>query len=217
MTSAHILYIPTIFMLGFLTGLLIRSGGKVETNTPQQQTVSGVLLLGSLFIFLFAFVGTHFFAIPRSAHAVHHALNGAEIFDKKPSYSSSEVYERISHFPEGGRFLYKQFTYTTDILFPITLFCFLILLSIYISQRAMMPKKLRMILVFIPIIWFSFDMLENAIVYHILDIYPIRKEWLADILGYVTIIKFGLLLLSIAIPALIKAFEKSLIAKFSPA
>jgi hypothetical protein len=214
MTSAHILYIPTVFMLGILTGMLIKSSGKVETNTPSQQRVSGLLLLGSLFVFLFAFIGTHFFPIPRSAHAVHHALDGAEIFDKKPSYTSSEVYERINDFPEGGRILYKQFSYTTDILFPITLFCFLILLSIYVSQRAMIPQKLRIILVFIPIMWFSFDMVENAIVYHILDIYPMRKEWLASILGYVTIVKFALLLLSVAIPALIKAFEKSLIAKF---
>lgn len=214
MTSAHILYIPIVFMLGFLTGMLITQK-KERPLAESRKTISGKVLLASLIVFLFAFVGTHFFSIPRSAHAVHHALNGAEIFDKKPSYSSTEVYDRISAFPESGIILYKQFTYTTDILFPITLFVFLILLCIYVKQRAALPNKLRLAIALVPITWFCFDLLENFIVFTLLDTFPSRNEILASVLGYVTVLKFTLLLLSISIPAITKAFEKSLIRKFN--
>jgi hypothetical protein len=209
MTSAHILYIPTIFMLGMLTGLLVKSSSSDHTTTKvDAHFISGKLLLGAFIVFAFVFAGTHFFSIPRSAHAIHHALNGAEIFDKSPSYTSSEVYSRIASFPSSGIYLYKQFTYTTDVLFPITLFTFLILLSKYLGQRARVSKRIQTTLTMLPIVWFGLDMAENAIVFNLLDNFPLRNDLLAGMLGYVTISKFTMLLLSIAIPALVKIFEK---------
>jgi hypothetical protein len=207
MTSAHLLYIPIIFMLGLLTGMLANSQNKPERTTPfVRHSISSRLLIASLMVFLFAFIGTHFFPIPRSAHAVHHALHGAEIFDKKPSYTAKEVFDRISTFPSAGIALYKQFTYTTDILFPITLFAFLILLSLFVSERVGIRGKYQVLLAAVPAAWFGMDVLENAIVYRLLDSFPNRNEFLAGILGYITLTKFSLLLISISIPVIVKGF-----------
>ncbi|MEO7989272.1 MAG: hypothetical protein ABI663_07005 [Chryseolinea sp.] len=144
-----------------------------------------------------------------------HALNGAAIFDKTPSYSSSEVYHRIASFTPAGIYLYKQFTYTTDVLFPVTMFVFLALLCRYTSQHVGLSRPIQITLLCIPGTWFVSDMLENFIVFRLLQILPAKNEFLAATLGYVTIIKFSLLLLSVSVPGLIKAFEKRFIGKFS--
>ena len=99
MTSAHVLYIPTIFLLGFLAGTLFRSRSNalsepthIDDQSRKHATVTGRVLFGSFLIFAFAFIGTYFFEIPKYSKAVTQAMNGLEIFDKKPSYSSDEVY-----------------------------------------------------------------------------------------------------------------------------
>ncbi len=208
MTSAHILYIPTIFLLGVIVGSLIRSQNQLPVTNDERQSsmrgmrVSGRVLLSSFLVFVLVFIGTHFLEIPRSSKAVVKELNGQEIFDKKPSYSSEEVYARISNFPENGIQLYKQFTYTIDILFPLTLFSFLFLLAQYAKERSMTNSKIKLFLLVFPLLWFISDMIENASVFHLLSILPGENVQLAGILGYITITKFLLLLLSILAPAM---------------
>jgi hypothetical protein len=177
--------------------------------------ISGRGLFVSLLVFAFAFIVTHFLSIPRSAHAVHHALNGAQIFDKAPSFSASEVYERIASFPRSGIYDYKQFTYTTDVLFPLTLLTFLVLLSFYVSERALLPQRYRTFLIVIPITWFAFDMIENVIVFRLLSDFPSRNEFLAGILGFGTVIKFSLLLISLVAPLVVKVFGKHRVRHFN--
>ena len=205
MTSAHILYIPTIFFLGFLAGSL-SSNGYSQVSTTRSGITSRTLL-GSFVIFAIVFAGTHFFEIPRSSKAVAKALNGLEIFDKKPSYSSDEVYTRMETFPEYGRLLYKQFTYTIDVLFPITFFVFLILLARFTINKFRLSKPLQIGLQIIPVTWIGMDFIENAIIFNLLDQYPVKNHFLAGSLGYITLIKFTLLLLSIIAPATIIAFN----------
>lgn len=203
MTSAHILYIPTIFLLGFLAGSLTGSSSIPSARSEKQSGISGRVLLSSFMIFAVVFAGTHFFEIPRSSKAVTKALNGQEIFDKKPSFNSEEVYSRLENFPEGGRELYKQFTYTIDILFPITLFTFLLLLGLFAINRNMAYKRFKFGLLAIPILWISMDFIENAMVFRLLDNFPVKSDGLAGSLGYITITKFSLLLLSILAPTAI--------------
>lgn len=202
MTSAHILYIPTIFLLGFLTGSLAGKGFANSDNRANGPDISGRVLLGSFVIFAFVFVGTHFFEIPRSSKAVTKALNGLEIFDKKPSYTSDEVYSRIQSFPDSGIVLYKQFTYTIDILFPITLFAFLFLLSRFVVKRTAVGRTSQIVLMAIPVFWLSMDLIENTVIFNLLNNFPVKKCVLAGFLGYITITKFSLLLLSILAPTL---------------
>lgn len=203
MTSAHILYIPTIFLLGFLTGSLAGKGLGDSNNPANKSGITGRVLLGSFVIFAIVFIGTHFFDIPRSSKAVTKALNGLEIFDKKPSYTSAEVYSRIELFPESGRLLYQQFTYTIDILFPITLFAFLFLLSRFAIKRIAIARTSQIVLMAVPILWLSMDFIENAIIFKLLNEFPMKHYVLAGSLGYITITKFSLLLLSILAPTLL--------------
>ncbi len=59
----------------------------------------------------------------------------------------------------------------------------------------------RKALVALPIVWFGSDMLENTLVFSMISQYPVQNEVLGGILGFVTVAKFSLLLLSIAGPA----------------
>lgn len=218
MSSAHLLYIPIVFSLGLLVGTLLSSSSEIvikDINVNKNPRGVNAKLLGSFLIFFAVFIGTHFFNLPRSSKAVGIALNGAEIFDKKPSFSSEEVYSRIASFPTEGITLYKQFTYTIDILFPITLLAFLLLLSHYVTKRLLMPRQIRGIVLLVPIAWFASDMIENYIIYYLLNALPAKHEELSGMLGYLTITKFTLLLLSITIPTLLRVFEKTFIEKLN--
>jgi hypothetical protein len=200
MTSAHILYIPTIFLLGFLSGSLAGKGFNSSDNPANESRITGKVLLGSFVIFAIVFIGTHFFDIPRSSKALTKALNRLEIFDKKPAYTSTEVYSRMELFPENGRLLYQQFTYTIDILFPLTLFVFLFLLSQFVINRITISRTSQIVLMIVPVLWLSMDFIENAIIFNLLNHFPVKNYTLAGSLGYITITKFSLLLLSILAP-----------------
>lgn len=216
MTSQHILYIPTIFVLGLVFGIMFnekRRGrsaiSSMATNSQDalvQQKTSGSTLFQSFVIFLLVFIITHTFEIPWGSKAISQLLGGVEIFDKSPVFSSIEVYNRISQFPIEGLIAYKHFTYTIDIIFPLSFFAFLLTLARYVSQRIAIPKYSVNILISIPFFWFAFDLIENTVIFSILFNYPSQSIILASSLGYITTLKFGLLLLSIFTPSLLLIF-----------
>lgn len=217
MTLQHIFYIPTIFLLGFLFGSLIserrrsKSTGNLQTHfelPDSERRISGKILLFTFLIFIGVFVITHFFPIPYGPKIVQNALSGLEIFDKHPSFSSNEVYARLQSFPFEGLEVYKRFTYTVDIIFPLAFFYFLITLVRFVIERTSLSTFLRKAIIVIPFIWLSFDILENSIVFTLLSEFPIRNNFLGSILGFVTATKFGLLFLSILVPSLFYVFAK---------
>ncbi|MFV8326710.1 hypothetical protein [Flavobacterium sp. ZS1P14] len=161
---------------------------------------SGKILLFTFFIFICIFIVTHLFPVPYGLEIVHNALGGLEIFDKQPSFSSNEVYNRLQSFLLEGLEVYKRFTYTIDIIFPLTFFSFLITLARFVTQRTSLSKYLVNAIIVLPFIWLSFDLLENLIVFILLSEFPIRNNFLGSLLGFVTATKFGLLFLSILIP-----------------
>ena len=59
----------------------------------------------------------------------------------------------------------------------------------------------------IPILWLSMDFFENAIIFNLLNKYPAKNFLLAGSLGYITITKFSLLLLSILAPTILIAYH----------
>jgi hypothetical protein len=103
---------------------------------------------------------------------------------------------------------YKRFTYTIDILFPLSLLLFLFTFARFVSQRITIPKYLVNVLIGLPFFWFAFDLLENAVIFNILTKFPSQNEFLGGSLGIITAIKFGLLLLSIFTPSLLFIFAK---------
>ncbi len=213
MTTEHILYIPTIFFIGFLIGKLSSTSSLVENGPADLRPIKGTLVLGSFVLFAIVFVTTHFFELPASSKAVSTALGGAKIFDKSPSFSSDEVYQRMSQFPEAGIYLYKRFTHSIDILFPLALFGFLLLLSKYLTQRLQANQIVIRLLTALPMIWLGSDMIENGIIFYLLNEFPKRHNLLAGILGYLTITKFAFLLLSVSLPALMTTVQKAKLTK----
>lgn len=217
MTLQHIFYIPTVFLLGFLFGTLIseRRPGIPTRNSQTNfespdlvQGISGKILLLAFFIFICTFIITHLFPIPFGPKTVQNALGGLEIFDKRPSFSSIEVYNRLQSFPLQGIEVYKRFTYTIDIIFPITFFYFLFTLARFVIQRTSLPKYLAKAIFYLPLIWLIHDLLENSILFTLLSEFPLRNNFLGSILGFVTVTKFGLLFLSILMPPLFFVLAK---------
>lgn len=207
MTIQHIFYIPTIFLLGFVFGTMINKATESQNNQLQYKT-SRRKLLQTFLVFLLVFVITHIFEIPWGSKAVRQLLGGIEIFDKSPVFSSDVVYELISLFPHEGLMAYKRFTYTIDILFPLSFFVFLFTFSRFVCQRITIPKYLENVLIYLPIFWFVSDLLENTVIFNILTEFPSQNEFLGSSLGFITVIKFGLLLLSILTPSLLLLFAK---------
>lgn len=207
MTIQHIFYIPTIFLLGFVFGTMINKATESQNNQLMYKT-SRRKLLQTFLVFLLVFVITHIFQIPWGSKAVSQLLGGIEIFDKSPVFSSDAIYELISLFPAEGLMTYKRFTYTIDILFPLSFFAFLFTFSRFVCQRITIPKYLENVLINLPIFWFVSDLLENTVIFNILTKFPSQNEFLGSSLGFITVIKFGLLLLSILTPSFLFLFAK---------
>jgi hypothetical protein len=206
MTAAHILFIPTLFLLGFLMGGLV--GARQTAALPAQaqmaqQRISAYLLFAAFLLFVAVFVATHLMPLFGGSMALHHAMGGAALFDQRPSFSSAEVQQRLAGFGDLGRALYQRFTYSVDVAFPLSLLAFLGLLAHFVAERRAMAPGLRRGLKLLPLLWFGCDMLENAMVFRLLEQFPIEIHPLGELLGYVTVLKFGLLLASLSLPVLL--------------
>lgn len=209
MTIQHTLYIPTIFLLGIVFGVMLneRMRGIIEKPNDQlKYETSSNKLLQTFLIFIMVFVITHMFEIPWGSKTVSQLSGGLELFDNRPAFSSAEVYQRLNLFTNQGLIAYKHFTYTIDIIFPLSLFVFLLTFARFVSQRLAIPKNLTNVLLWLPFLWFASDLVENAVIFILLSKFPSQSKPLASSLGFITIIKFGLLLLSIFMPSLLFVF-----------
>jgi len=206
MTAEHVFYIPSIFLLGYLSALMVQARRYPTTAPDAPPSIhrhSGRRLLISFFLFVLVFVITHFFPFPMGARQVHHALGGLPLFDQSPLYIATHVYDRIVHYPEDGRLLYQRFTYTTDLVFPLTLFVFLLSLNKFLSARKQTHRSAWRLSLALSAVWLALDLIENTMVFALLDTYPQRMDWVAGNLGYVTTTKFALLLASFLLPAVL--------------
>ena len=211
MTLQHIFYIPAILLLGFIFGTIVSESKQGNTRTASsslQHKISEKRLLYTFLIFILVFVITHIFEIPGGLKEINQLFNGVKIFDRNPVFSSDEVYERVRLFSTKGLLAYKRFTYTTDILFPISFFAFLLTFSRFVVSRIILSKQMTYFLTGLPYFWFSADLIENAVIFNILSAFPKQINFLGNSLGLITAAKFGLLLLSIFTPSLLFIFAK---------
>lgn len=207
MTFQHLFYIPTIFLLGLIFGILLSN----NTSTAAAEGKMSGKKLGLVFlIFIIVFIITHSFNVPAGSKQVSMLLGGLEIFDKKPIFGSDAVYHYIQSFPEIGIRVYKRFTYTIDVIFPLSMLLFLYTFSKFTLQRVALPKYFFKTVKQLPWIWFGFDMLENATVFYLLSEFPKQYPLVAGSLGWITVTKFVLLFLSLLLPALLLLFAKKL-------
>ena len=206
MTAGHFFFIPTIFFLGFFIGSTVTnflSQKKIEKHRIRFTPRSGGSLVASTFVvFIIVFTITHMISFSGGAKSLHATLGHKPLFDQHPSGTAGEVYARLDSFGEAGRTAYKQFTFSGDVIFPLSLLVFLIALAYFVRERTSPSAGLRRILIAVPLIWFLSDMLENSIIYYLISQYPRKIVFLADNLVIITILKFALLLASIALPAI---------------
>ncbi len=210
MTPEHFLFIPTVFFLGFFFGGMFSQRNRHANESSSENGVielaspaTSVYALGISFLtFASIFVATHMLPLFGGAKALHLILQGKHLFDQRPSFTSSEIYQRLNDYGELGRAMYQRFTYSVDVVFPISFLVFLLVLNRFVGERTTLSQLTRRRLMALPAIWFASDMIENAIVFSLIAQFPGRNEFLSGILGFVTIAKFGLLLLSIMVPAI---------------
>jgi hypothetical protein len=215
MPAEHIIYIPMVFLLGFVLGgwLVTRLACRqlpATRETAAEASAEGATrtatsiwpVLSAFAVFASAFISTHIFPLFGGAKAIANATAGLRLLDQQPAFSSAEVYARLTEFGVAGRTLYQQFTYSTDVLFPLTFLVFLLLMARYVSARSALGTGLRRSVLALPLLWFATDMLENAMLFSLLAGFPSRNDLIASGLGLVTVGKFVLLLLSISAPLL---------------
>jgi hypothetical protein len=111
------------------------------------------------------------------------------IFDLSPVFSIDETYARIDAYGDEGRRLYRRFTVTTDILFPIVLFTFLFLLARFTVERMSLPAAFRWIVLTAPLGYLIPDLIENLTIFVLLSDFPQRHDVLAFALPYFTLVK----------------------------
>lgn len=181
MTPEHLIFIPTIFLMGVLSGLLVTL-----------RKAGGLPVLLTLGLALGMFGITHLTEIPIGAGGVHAAIGGAPLFDQSPSFSVSDVLGRIEGFGPQGRATYRLGTYTGDVLFPLTLLTFFLASARIASVRMQSARRRRLAFV-LPLAWFATDMVENTLIYALISSYPTPPIMFAAMLGPVTITKFALL------------------------
>lgn len=207
MTPQHILYIPIIFLLGYIFGKLSnQSLGQGDQNYSLILVQSIKKLFYSFILFLAVLLITHAVEIPWGSKELGQLLDNKPLFDHHPSFTSEEVYQRIASFSTAGIEAYKRFTYSIDLLFPTVLFFFLFTLTGFVQNYAPSTYLLRF-LPALPIAWLLSDLMENALLFTILHIFPRQIHFPAGMLGYITFVKFSLLFLSFITPVLLLLFS----------
>lgn len=201
-TAAHFFFIPIVFFLGlFFGGLLPRRRFGVTAGQLSRRATSAKAVVLAFAVFALVFVFTHLLSHTSGANSLSVHLGGQALFDQRPSFSSPEVYVRLTAFGEAGRSMYQRFTYTDDVVFPLSLLGFVYLLGRFVGDRSAVGSGMRLILQALPLVWFGFDMLENAMVYHLIGQYPLANDTLGNVLGLVTVTKFALLLACVVVSA----------------
>lgn len=166
----------------------------------------GVHVVGSLALAVAVFIGSHLLDVPGSLAELMKATKGVPIFDLSPVFSIDETYARIEAYGDEGRRLYQRFSVTTDILFPVVLVSFLILLARFTIDRMKLPAALRWVVLAAPFGYLIPDLIENLTIFVLLSDFPQRHEGLARVLPYFTLAKrlslYGAILLPLGLLAL---------------
>jgi len=211
MPPQHIIFIPALFLLGFISGFSVRAGGgaKRDVFEPKSSGRWWPIALAFLTVIV-VFVSTHMMPSFGGVHAVERAAHGLPVLDRAPAFGPDEIMQRSESFGPVGRAAYKQFTYTSDIVFPVTILAFFLLLARFL--RGTRPSKIAWALFILPSAWFLTDLTENMLVYSVIDAFPVVSK-AASVLGAVTVAKFTLLFASIIMPMLYLILLNRRIAK----
>ena len=168
---------------------------------------SGKVLALAGFWALFVVLAVHLLQFPGSVPDFHRASGGGVLLDAKPAFTPDETFERLAGYGEEGRRNYSFRNVTVDVILPLSVLPFLVLLI----RKAIAPfafgAGLRAVMLSIPLVYVAFDLLENASVLVLLANYPRRMNALAASLAYTTVVKRAASLLAIALPLVMMGLQ----------
>ena len=155
---------------------------------------------------LLVVVAVHFLQFPGSVSDFKRASGDGVLLDASPAFTPNAIYERLGGYGEAGRQNYSFRNVTVDVLLPLSVLPFLLLLM----RKAVTPYAfghfLRAALLSLPVIYVVFDLVENLMVLALLGNYPVRLNTLAASLPFATIVKRAASLLAIAVPLMMLGF-----------
>jgi len=120
MTPEHLIFIPSIFLMGFVAGAMLTPYAMTirrklqlkeqmtDYEEEKPQRFSGRIVLGALVVFIIMFIATHMFSLPYSMVALKEITGGLPLFDQRPSFSATEVYDRLVQFGPEARSIYLR-------------------------------------------------------------------------------------------------------------
>jgi hypothetical protein len=142
----------------------------------------------------------HLVDFPGSVPNFTEVSGGGALLDAVPAFTADEVYARLTGYGKEGRLNYSFRNVTVDVLLPLSVLPFLVLLAVRAARPLSRRRILRLLLVSVPFVYVLFDFLENATVLRLVAIYPDRLDFLASSLPYTTMIKRAASLLAIGVP-----------------
>jgi hypothetical protein len=159
---------------------------------------------------LWAFVvviAVHFLQFPGSVPDFNRASAGGILLDASPAFTPDGIYHRLAGYGDAGRRNYAFRNVTIDVLLPLSVLPFLVLLIRRALARYSLGPVLRGLLLSVPVAYVVFDLLENASVVTLLTNYPERMNALAASLPYTTLVKRAASLIALGIPLAMLGFE----------
>jgi len=195
MPPEHALYVPLVFTIGLIVGLLSSPGIRLSKAIRQTSGsfVRGWWVVAAFIASVAVFILTHLMPMLGGVHMVMRETHGLPVFDQHPSFSVGDIYARLDAFGAAGRAAYQHMTYSSDLIFPLSLLVFLLLFATYLANRIAPASSIGRWLRILPIAWFLLDMTENSIIFIIIQMYP-DVFFLSSLLGMITIMKFLFLL-----------------------
>lgn len=156
---------------------------------------------------LLVVIAVHFLQFPGSVPDFNRASGGGILLDASPAFTPDGIYERLAGYGEEGRRNYSLRNVTIDVLLPLSVLPFLLLLSRRAFARYSPATVMRGFVLSLPVVYVVFDLLENASVLVLLANYPERMNVLAASLPYTTLVKRAASLLALGVPLVMLGLE----------
>jgi hypothetical protein len=145
-------------------------------------------------------VPVHIVNFPGSVPDFVAASGGGTLLDAKPAFSADGIYARLEGYGERGRENYASRNVTIDVLLPLSVLPFLLLLARRADARGRHGRAARTLLLALPVTYVAFDFAENAAVLALLSSFPEHQETTAAMLPYLTVIKRASSMLALIAP-----------------
>ncbi len=168
---------------------------KLNVRANLERWASGRIILILLgFFLLFTLV-----IFPMLASRLTQLSNGVNLIDNEFSYTPEKVFQMVTSYGPQGRPLYVTITLTADLVYPLIYGSLMMLAMTFFYRSSFARDSIFQSWVYVPLAAMAADYLENICLVILLATYPNWIEGLAQAANIFTGLKWGLLLISIAL------------------